>query len=1479
MVEGAGHGGNSGGSGNPHDWLVCDNTFGDSWGQSIKLDGAANFTFTRNKWVGSSDHVFSFDSQTGSIVYSDNTFGSGYGNVNATITSGSGPANPAIGGSTTTTTYPLGTYVLEYDAVTSAGTVSDTVQVIVTNTPSSGGGGGGGGTPIPGSYPNSVAVGTAATSDGSGTITVAAPAGVGPNQFQICIIQCSAAESVTSVPAGWQLLDSQAVANADYGQPGGDSGAWIFYNTTGDSQTRSWGKSGTRGFHAVRMAWKDYAGLGQHSARASAYTTTPFANTVTPTSGNALVVSVLCSDRSDIGPSPVSVPTGWTQRYSAGPTVNVNEIEWIAVAELQAGQTPVGANAPTGTGTGTSNFKLTNPDDCSMFTFVLEGLFSSGTSTAGAVTLNAGATLRAGVPVPIGTLFLTANVTLVARSLARGNVALPIVTTLTPDAKVFLRGALIIVPVLTFQTQQLLTGGLLLQALAVLQAGALPYRKPVLRNNYQYPPPNHPFRLIAQRILDGEIIEWELPVGEDFEYQVQLSGPAVMHGSFPVEMISVQELALDGYAYWLHVEINQEIRASAILLPPQYEEAAMNFSAEGVAAAPHYTIYGGTFSQLQVDPLSVVRTLWNYVQGMPQSDYGVVVSTASSDIRLGEPAHTETTVTKNADGTTTTTTTDIPDKPYEINWWDAKNVGEEIDSLAKQTPFDYVERHQWNTDKSDILHYIDLGYPRIGVARKNLLFNEENIVEVVPIQEIQDNYASAVLVIGAGDGADSIRAYRAEAFADRVRKEVVITDKTINTQARADARAASELAARRGRTFEISELVVNAYHSNAPIGSYGVGDDVQVQVEIPWLMETHIAWYRITSITNKPSSDKVRLGLSKADIFDNTSQVIGVVPDDYIPPPPIPPAPLVYLAFTTLVAVPVLAVGSTLIPAIQAGVLLNETPGLVAGVIAIRSAAVTLTVAKTLTAAGIATGASSATVTMTVGKTLSVGGTQIEVAAITLAASPTLTTNAVASRISAVALSIVPAIVVATGVPTGAANLAETATLIADTGANLVGAVALSVIKTLSVVANLTEVAAVSMSSTKTLTVGAAISTLGAVTMTASESLTTDGTVSTAGTSHLGNTADDASSSSSSGNKTTVSKFTAAASGTVTVGHARLWVDSGTASVQMCVYADSSGAPGALLALSNALTISNTTEAVNDFTFAGAQQASITSGTDYWIGHTWPDPGTNNIFWSRAGTASSAQQINTNAPNPFGTPTAASGPIDAYVDITTGGGGGGGTTLPVVRNTQAASGASAGTAANVTRPTGLAVGDLIVAVAVCDNDGSLANLTGPTGWNLEGSQAPAASGQPGMKIFSKVATSTETGAANFSFSAGTGIFCSAVVVAIQSGTYNSSTPLAATPSFNVSAASTTTHTAPSVTGVNNGLLLTAHSVDQGGAASNSYTQPSGMTEIADTAASAGYTGLEVNTLALTSTAATGTKSATCSNSRPFDCASFIINPA
>jgi hypothetical protein len=336
-----------------------------------------------------------------------------------------------------------------------------------------------------------------------------------------------------------------------------------------------------------------------------------------------------------------------------------------------------------------------------------------------------------------------------------------------------------------------------------------------------------------------------------------------MQGSFLPEVSSIQQLGLDGYAYFLHVEISGEIRATGIFLPPQHQEASLTFSCEGFSSISHYVVWGGQISSIDIDPLNVVRSIWQNVQNNPRSNLGIVISDTTSAKRLGTPAHTE--IIKNSDGTTSINEVDAA--PYELLWWNTPNCGDEIDRLSHEAPFDYRERVQWNAAKTDVELYLDLGYPRIGTPRDKLLFNEENVLEVVPVQEGDETYASEVIVIGSGEGSATIRGYAAEPFGNRVRKVSVITDKTVTTVDAANALAMKELGARKGSVFSLSEMVIHARHENASIGEYDIGDDIFVQLEIPWLPNLYTEWYRILSISYVPASEIIRLSVARSASF------------------------------------------------------------------------------------------------------------------------------------------------------------------------------------------------------------------------------------------------------------------------------------------------------------------------------------------------------------------------------------------------------------------------------------------------------------------------------------------------------------------------------------------------------------------------------------------------------------------------------------
>jgi hypothetical protein len=180
--------------------------------------------------------------------------------------------------------------------------------------------------------------------------------------------------------------------------------------------------------------------------------------------------------------------------------------------------------------------------------------------------------------------------------------------------------------------------------------------------------------------------------------------------------------------------------------------------------------------------------------------------------------------------------------------------------------------------------------------------------------------------------------------------------------------------------------------------------------------------------------------------------------------------------------------------------------------------------------------------------------------------------------------------------------------------------------------------------------------------------VTSGGGGGTPGTStQLGKTDDGTSTTASGTDKLSASKFTSTGSGTLKRGKARVWLSaSGTTGSKIAVYADNAGVPGALLAVSDEVTVTNTTEAIKDYVFSGVNQIAIANATDYWIALVWKDPDSSgslvSFTFSRAATAGARVEqtfVYPTIPNPMGTVVSGfAGPADAWVEFDTAGTGG-----------------------------------------------------------------------------------------------------------------------------------------------------------------------------------------------------------------------------
>ncbi|RZT87452.1 hypothetical protein EV383_4376 [Pseudonocardia sediminis] len=393
-------------------------------------------------------------------------------------------------------------------------------------------------------------------------------------------------------------------------------------------------------------------------------------------------------------------------------------------------------------------------------------------------------------------------------------------------------------------------------------------------------------RVIAQDILTKRFLHWDIRVS-DLTVQWNLSGPTAISGNFPAELRDIRDIGLEPWATWIHVEEDGVIRASGILQPAQIDaDETLTLDAAGPSAYAKGIPYLGKFLLsgtdsasgetgvgLGLDPADIVRAIWAELQSYPASNLGVTV-VGETDAQVGTPKK-EVSFTASADGATTGTTTtdtttsqvDFTAGPYSaLDWWEHKDCQSEIESLAKETPFDFVERCAWNAAKTDVIHWIELGYPRIGTTPTGVRFaQEENIIAAIGPEEPDDRYASHVVVLGKGEGTARIRGEASRPLRNRLRRVVVVEDKTIDSIQAANAIALDELN-RRQALADVTEVTVHARHPNASLGSYDVGDDVPVAADIPWLGYLQLK-QRVLSIVYTPASESVKLALRSSSTF------------------------------------------------------------------------------------------------------------------------------------------------------------------------------------------------------------------------------------------------------------------------------------------------------------------------------------------------------------------------------------------------------------------------------------------------------------------------------------------------------------------------------------------------------------------------------------------------------------------------------------
>lgn len=363
------------------------------------------------------------------------------------------------------------------------------------------------------------------------------------------------------------------------------------------------------------------------------------------------------------------------------------------------------------------------------------------------------------------------------------------------------------------------------------------------------------WRYLAQRLTrDGSQGAWldnELPLA-DVKITDVLSGPTQLTGKVEPQLARLTasdgEPLLDEWGTAIYAEADGVIRAGAILVSSTKDGPTYTLDCTGFTSYAKNTAYADTRQFRNVDPVDVVRHIWNHIQSGQNSDIGLQVDTS-----VHTPERVGAATTDEAGNTT--------DDPFELNWWSTHDLGGEIDTLAGNTPFDYHERHEWNSTKTGVIHRLDFGYPMIGRRRADLRFILGENIQVMPaVERNGEDYANHVIVLGAGEGSAMIRA---EARIDdgRLRRTAVIDAKDITSANMAQKLARNNLALR-SQLSTITQVVVRDT-PGTPIGAWGVGDEIRIIADTDWGPVD--IWFQVIALTFTPDEpDIVTMNLARS---------------------------------------------------------------------------------------------------------------------------------------------------------------------------------------------------------------------------------------------------------------------------------------------------------------------------------------------------------------------------------------------------------------------------------------------------------------------------------------------------------------------------------------------------------------------------------------------------------------------------------------
>lgn len=426
-------------------------------------------------------------------------------------------------------------------------------------------------------------------------------------------------------------------------------------------------------------------------------------------------------------------------------------------------------------------------------------------------------------------------------------------------------------------------------------------------------------QFILERYLQGEIVHYDLPL-HGANVSLELNREIVITGVLGADFIKEVNQGMGLFPYndcihWVHDGV---LRGGALLQPLSFDEDGnVVLSALGWSTVMDVPMINGNYADGRTSAQNVIHEILRYTNDNvlskkvgffwsfigPQAGplggegSGIVVSTLAPGQQPpsggfdptppsngtgslggwdagsggGSTGSTESLggsfMGPPNSGNTGTLAKGSNNGIYYVAPWEAANALEEIRTISESVPYDIEEFEEWDGDTNNIKKTLKFHHPRMGSVRHDLRFAEgENILQAFTVSTSADDYANAVLVIGAGENSNTIIAYKYLAITNAMRRIHIIDDRSIYNLKTANAIANLELA-QRSQAIHVGSIVIDVEHPNAPLNEIRLGDDIKVDAVIPFLGR-QVVWHRVTGIQYTPGGASAELSLSRSDSFN-----------------------------------------------------------------------------------------------------------------------------------------------------------------------------------------------------------------------------------------------------------------------------------------------------------------------------------------------------------------------------------------------------------------------------------------------------------------------------------------------------------------------------------------------------------------------------------------------------------------------------------